>query len=73
MDLGKRMGHGQAQVLPPLESRTDLLLPPSAVDWLPENHLVFFLFDLAAELDLEAIHAINRQKDPRGEKAYEPG
>jgi hypothetical protein len=30
-----------------------LLLPPSPVDWLPENHLVFFLLDLAAELDLE--------------------
>jgi hypothetical protein len=29
-----------------------LLLPPSPVDWLPENHLVFFLLDLAAELDL---------------------
>ena len=49
-----------------------LLLPPSPVDWLPENHLVFFLLDLAAELDLEAIHAVYRQKDPRGEKAYEP-
>jgi len=49
-----------------------LLLPPSPVDWLPANHLVFFLLDLAAELDLEAIHAVCRQKDPRGEKAYEP-
>jgi len=49
-----------------------LLLPPSPVDWLPANHLVFFLLDLAAELDLEAIHAVYRQKDPRGEKAYEP-
>jgi transposase len=42
------------------------------MDWLPENHLVFFLLDLAAELDLEEIHAVYRQKDPRGEKAYEP-
>ena len=49
-----------------------LLLPPSPVEWLPENHLVFFLLDLAAELDLEAIHAHYRQKDPRGEKAYDP-
>ena len=49
-----------------------LLLPPSPVDWLPENHLVFFLLDLAAELDLEPIHAIYRQKDPRGEKPYDP-
>ena len=49
-----------------------LLLPPSPVDWLPANHLVFFLLDLAAELDLEAIYAVYRQKDPRGEKAYDP-
>jgi len=33
---------------------------------------VFFLLDLAAELDLGEIHAFYRQKDPRGEKAYEP-
>lgn len=43
------------------------LLPPSPVNWLPENHLVFFLLDLAAELDLEEIDAVYRQKDPRGE------
>ncbi|MGB5136653.1 MAG: hypothetical protein WBN89_15945 [Prochlorococcaceae cyanobacterium] len=31
-----------------------LLLPPSPVEWLPEHHLVFFLLDLAAELNLSA-------------------
>ncbi|MBM5822928.1 MAG: IS1182 family transposase [Cyanobacteria bacterium K_Offshore_surface_m2_011] len=56
----------------PWNPEQTLLLPPSPVDWLPENHLVFFLLDLAAELDLEAIHALYRQKDPRGEKAYNP-
>ena len=56
----------------PWNPEQTLLLPPSPVDWLPENHLVFFLLDLAAELDLEEIHAVYRQKDPRGEKAYEP-
>jgi transposase len=49
-----------------------LLLPPSPVDWLPDNHLVFILLDLAAELDLEAIYAVYPQKDPRGKKAYDP-
>jgi hypothetical protein len=49
-----------------------LLLPPSPVDWLPENHMVFFLLDLAAELDLEESYAVYRQKDPRWEKAYDP-
>ena len=36
------------------------------MDWLPENHLVLFL------LILLPIHAVYRQKDPRGEKAYDP-
>ena len=56
----------------PWNPEQTLLLPPSPVDWLPENHLVFFLLDLAGELDHEEIHAVYRQKDPRGEKAYEP-
>ena len=56
----------------PWNPEQTLLLPPSPVDWLPENHLVFFLLDLAAELDFGEIHAYYRQKDPRGEKAYDP-
>ena len=40
--------------------------------WLPENHLVFVLLDLAAEVDPEGIPAVYGQKGPRGEKAYEP-
>jgi transposase len=56
----------------PWNPEQTLLLPPSPVDWLPENHLVFFLLDLAAELDLGEIHSYYRQKDPRGEKAYDP-
>lgn len=53
----------------PWNPEQTLLQPPSAVDWLAENHLVFFLLDLAPELDLEAIHGYYRQKDPRDEKA----
>ena len=56
----------------PWNPEQTLLLPPSPMDWLPQNHLVFFLLDLAAELDLGEIHAYYHQKDPRGEKAYEP-
>ncbi|MBM5801906.1 MAG: transposase, partial [Cyanobacteria bacterium K_DeepCast_35m_m2_023] len=33
---------------------------------------MFFLLDLAGELDLEAIYAVYQQKDPREEKAYDP-
>jgi len=33
---------------------------------------VFFLLDLAAELDLSVIYAVYEARDPRGVKAYEP-
>ncbi len=42
------------------------------MEWLPEHHLVFFLLDLVAELDLSAIVAVYEQRDPRGVKAYHP-
>ncbi len=29
-----------------------LLLPPSLIDWLPEDHLVCFLLELPAALDV---------------------
>jgi hypothetical protein len=33
----------------------DLLLPPSLRDWLPDDHLTFFVSDLVDQLDLSAI------------------
>ena len=48
------------------------LLPPSPIDWLPKDHLVFFLLDLIDQLDLDPILQLYRQKDARGEKAYDP-
>jgi transposase len=56
----------------PWNPEQTLLLPPSPVEWLPEHHLVFFLLDLASELDLSAIYAVYEARDPRGVKAYEP-
>jgi hypothetical protein len=53
----------------PWNPEQTLLLLPSPVDWLPENHLVFFLLDLAGELDLEEIHPFYWQQDPHEEKA----
>ncbi|MCT0249542.1 IS1182 family transposase [Synechococcus sp. CS-205] len=47
------------------------LLPPSPIDWLPKDHLVFFLLDLIDQLDLDPILQLYRQKDARGEKAYD--
>ena len=56
----------------PWNPEQTLLLTPSPVEWLPENRLVFFLLDLAAELDRSAIGAVDEARDPRGIKAYEP-
>lgn len=48
------------------------LLPPSPRDWLPEGHLVYFLLDVLAELDLSAIESKIQAKDPRGTRPYSP-
>ena len=48
------------------------LLPPSAKDLLPANHLVFFVRDLLNELDLSPIVDAIQAKDPRGTRPYDP-
>jgi transposase len=48
------------------------LMPPSPKDWLPADHLVFFLLDLPNEMDFEAIVGPCRFKDARGEKGFNP-
>jgi len=49
------------------------LLPPSPRDWLPEDHLAYFILDVVCEsLDLSPIEAKMRAKDPRGNKPYAP-
>ena len=39
------------------------LMPPSPKDWLPADHLVFFLLDLPNKMDFEAIVGPCRLKD----------
>lgn len=48
-----------------------LLLPPSMRDWLPEDHLAFFVLDVVAELDVSAFYAAYRA-DGRGGSVYDP-
>lgn len=46
-----------------------LLFPPDLKEWLPREHLVYFLLDVMAELDLKAIYAhyqIEEVKDEQG-------
>jgi transposase len=49
----------------------DLLLPPSLRDWLPENHLVYFVSDVVDQLDLSKIHA-HYGDESRGQPPYDP-
>jgi transposase len=49
----------------------ELLLPPSLRDWLPDDHVAFFVSDLVDELDLSAITAVY-ETDDRGQPPYHP-
>jgi len=48
-----------------------LLMPPSVAEWLPEDHLAWFVLDVVAELDLAEFVAAYRS-DGRGGAAYDP-
>jgi transposase len=47
------------------------LLPPSLRDWLPENHLVYFVSDVVDQLDLSKIESVY-EKDERGQPPFHP-
>ena len=49
----------------------ELLLPPSLREWLPEEHLAWFVLDAVAELDLGAFLASYRD-DGWGRAAHDP-
>jgi transposase len=48
------------------------LFPPSAEEWLDPDHLVYFIRDVLAGLDITAIVKAIQAKDPRGERPYDP-
>jgi transposase len=48
-----------------------LLMPASVADWLPEDHLAWFVLDVVAELDLSEFLASYRL-DGRGGAVYDP-
>src|SRR6478672_12225213 len=49
----------------------ELLLPPSLREWLPEEHLAWFVLDAVAELDVGAFYAGYRD-DGWGRAAHDP-
>ena len=50
----------------------ELLLPPNLREWLPEDHLVWFVLATIEELDLSAFYGAYRG-DGHGRAAHEPG
>jgi len=51
--------------------RQSELLPSSPLEWLPEDHLVYAVLGLVAQLDLRAIHA-EYEREARGFPPYHP-
>jgi hypothetical protein len=49
----------------------ELLLAPSVREWLPEEHLAWFVLDAVAEMDLAALYASYRD-DGWGRAAHDP-
>lgn len=48
------------------------LLPPSLRDWLPEDHLAWFILEVVSQLDLSAMERAIESKDARGQRPYHP-
>jgi transposase len=49
----------------------NLLLPPSLREWLPDDHLAFFVSDVVDQLNLSAIESVY-EEDDRGQPPYHP-
>jgi transposase len=60
-----------AKTYRPYAPEQALLLPPSLRDWLPEQHLAFFVSDLIDQLDVSAIAAVYEDEE-RGYPPYHP-
>jgi transposase len=58
-----------AKTYRPYVPEQDFLLPPSLREWLPEDHLAYFVSDLVDQLDLSAITTVYEEED-RGYPPY---
>jgi len=55
----------------PYDPEQQLLLPAALQEWLPEDHLAYFISDLVEHLDLSAI-TVRYQGEERGGPPYHP-
>jgi transposase len=60
-----------AQNFLPCDRDQELLLPPSLREWLPEDHLAWFVLDSVVELDLDGFYSAYRA-DGWGAAAHDP-
>jgi transposase len=60
-----------AQNFLPCDREQELLLPPSLREWLPEDHLAWFVLDAVEEIDLSGFYGAYRE-DGWGRAAFEP-
>jgi transposase len=61
-----------AQNFVPCDRDQELLLPPSLREWLPADHLAWFVLDAVDEIELGAFYDAYRE-DGWGRAAFEPG
>lgn len=47
-------------------------MPQSPLEWLPEDHLAYFVLEILEQLDISAIERRVQSKDHRGERPYSP-
>jgi transposase len=63
----------------PVDRDQEFLLPPNMVDWLPEDHLAWFVIDTVAEMDTAVFHERaarcrdgQARRNAAGRAAYDP-
>ncbi|MDQ2635370.1 MAG: transposase [Actinomycetota bacterium] len=55
----------------PVVRDQEFLLPPNMAEWLPEDHLVWFVLDVVEQLDTSRFHAA-RRTGGAGRQGYDP-
>ena len=55
----------------PVDREQRFLLPPDMGEWLPADHLVWFLLEVVDQLDTSVLHAVHPRGGP-GRRAYDP-
>ncbi len=55
----------------PCDRDQELLLPPSLLEWLPDDHLAWFVLEAVEEIDLSGFYA-NYRDDGWGRAAFDP-